>query len=418
MTEHPVFGKLKYKPDDEHWIGFAKLPLFAAVGARPDPEPLSPEEEAAQVEDMTAKLQEAQKGIQQLMSQKFGDAGDKLMEVFGKEALAAMEGGDEDEAPDPREEAREKKRQEREQKAKDRLAKGKFPFRLADADESGPTPQQEASFRFLADNEGVILADVRDQAFASFQYGYSQEYWRQFANLKPAATVDALKDRFAVTEVEFSREHRGGFAHVVFHLSADWEDDHGLMVVFSPDTLAVEWTTHDGLYDLIGEGDESESGDGGDDEPDPAAERQEELAQAIHEGNAAEAKRLIAAGASVDPVDDEDYALLHMAVDECELEQVKLLLALGADPNVTEDITDGKPRTPLFKCKQLARTMGLAPKKKKKKSKGEADQLMEEAFDDIMGQAMASPQMAEMGQRLLEIIRLLEEAGGKVKLDE
>ena len=33
MTEHPVFGKLKHKPDDERWIGFAKLPLFAAVGA-------------------------------------------------------------------------------------------------------------------------------------------------------------------------------------------------------------------------------------------------------------------------------------------------------------------------------------------------------------------------------------------------
>lgn len=414
MTEHPVFGKLKYKPDDERWIGFAKLPLFAAVGARPDEPPMTPEQEA----DMVAKLEEAQKGIQQLMAQKFGDAGDKLMEAFGKEALASLErtaAGEEEEETDPREEARAKKRQDREQKAKDRLAKGKFPFRLADPDESGPTPQQEASFRFLTDNEAVILSDVRDQAFASFKEYYSQDYWRQMAALKPAETVDDLTDRFAVTDVEFSREHRGGFAHLVFHLSADWEDDHGLMVVFSPDTLAVSWTSHDGLYDIIADGDEGES-DNGDEEPDPAAERQDELMTAVSELDAERAKQLVAAGASVNPVGDEDYALLHMAVDECELEQVKLLLALGADPNVTEDITDGKPRTPLFKCKQLARTMGLIPKKKKKKPGFEDD--MEEAFEGIMGQAMAQPQMREMGERLLEIIRLLEEAGGKVKLDE
>ena len=74
MTEHPIFGKLKYKPDDERWVGFAKLPRFAAVGARPDPEPMTPEQEA----DLTAKMEEATKGIEQLMSQKFGDAGGKV----------------------------------------------------------------------------------------------------------------------------------------------------------------------------------------------------------------------------------------------------------------------------------------------------------------------------------------------------
>lgn len=412
MNEHPTFGKLKYKPDGEQWVGFAKLPLFAAAGSRPDPEPMTPEQEA----DLVAKLEEAQRGIQQLMSQKFGDAGDKLMEAFGKEAMAAMD-EPEDDAPDPRGEAREKKRQGREQKAKARLAKGKFPFRLADPDESGPTAQQEASFRFLTDNEEAILADVRDQAFLSFGEYYSQEYWRQFANLKPAATADDLTGRFAVTEVEFSREHRGGFAHLVFHLDADWEDDHGLMVVFSPDTLSVTWTTHDLLYDILSDGDEGAT-DEGDAEPDPLAEKREQLMEAVSEGDIERARQLVAEGASVDPADDEDYALLHMAVDECELEQVKLLLELGADPNVTEDITDGKPRTPLFKCKQLARTMGLIPKKKKKKGLGDELDELDEAFEGIMGQAMDNPQMREMGQRLMEIIRLLEEAGGKVKPDE
>ena len=44
---HDLFGKLKYRDRDEQWVGYAPLPLFAAVGARAPEEPLTEEDASA-----------------------------------------------------------------------------------------------------------------------------------------------------------------------------------------------------------------------------------------------------------------------------------------------------------------------------------------------------------------------------------
>ena len=52
-------------------------------------------------------------------------------------------------------------------------------------------------------------------------------------------------NRFAVARADITREARGGFAHIVFSIESDWQDERGLMVVYSPDAQSARWTSRD-----------------------------------------------------------------------------------------------------------------------------------------------------------------------------
>ena len=80
-----------------------------------------------------------------------------------------------------------------------------------------------------------------------------------------------------------------------------------------------------------------------------------------------------------------------------EVEEVRRLLAFGADPKL---VNDDEKTTPLKHAKKLYRDMGFAPSKKH-------DGFMESILS--MARAAGGKQFDEMKERLEEIIRLLTE---------
>ncbi len=382
---HDLFGKLKFKDGDESWAGSAQLPLFAAIGMLPDP-PEMTEEEAERV---AAEMKTAMENMRQLMRERFGDRAEAAFAAVDEEAEKTAENP---EPPDPEDEERERKRAERREKNASLLTKGRFPIRIAGPEQAEPTPAQEAAFRFLLENEPAVFDAVAAQVWESFQNVYEQELWRQIAMLKPAASVAELAGKFAVTRLDISREARGGFAHFTFLIESDWQDEHGLMVVYSPDTGDATWTTWDGLFDLL-ESDE------------PAAPGEEfvptphdELLEAILTGDEAKARELVAAGADINALGPDEYPPLWISVDQLEVEEVRRLLAFGADPTLAN--SDEKT-TPLKHAKKMHRDMGFSPSKK-------PDATMD-SFMTIMQEALGS-QMDDLKHRLEAIIELLEAA--------
>jgi hypothetical protein len=326
------------------------------------------------------------------MTARFGDAAAKAFAATEAEVGKAGAGGDE---PDPKEDAREQKRQARAAKKAERLARGRFPVRVADPDGSGPTPHQEAALRHLAENEPAVLDAVLEQVWASFESAYGQDYWRTIAGLRPADSLEQLRGRFALGRVELAREHRGGFAHLVFTVDSDWQDEHGLVVVYSPDQREAAWTTYDGLFDLL------ESDDPvGDDEDGPPTPH-DELVEAVLNGDEERARELVAAGADINALGPDEYPPLCMAVDQLEVEEVRRLLAFGADPNLPDPL---EKKTPLKMAKQVYKEMGFG-------RSGKKDALLDAMME--MARLAAGKPFDEMKARLDEIIRLLEAAGGK-----
>jgi hypothetical protein len=229
----------------------------------------------------------------------------------------------------------------------------------------------------------------------SFRNAYEQEYWRQIAGIKPAAAPEDLRGRFGLTRVEVTREHRGGFARLVFAVDSDWQDEHGLFVVYSPDTHSTAWTTFDGLGDLTAPAEPEEA------DAEWVPTPHDQLVEAVLNGDEGRARELVAAGADINALAPDEYPPLCMAVDQMEPDEVRRLLAFGADPNLPDP---EEKRTPLKMARRMYREMGFGSTRKK-------DAL----FDAMMTMAReaAGKQFDEMKTRLDEIIRLLEGAGGK-----
>ncbi len=384
---HDLFGKLRYKGADESWAGSARLPLFAALGLRPEPPAMTEEDARQAIEQMNAALD----GMRDQMRARFGDEIDKAFAAIDRATEEELQkAAEEPEEPDPKEEERERRRAERRQKHAALLAKGKFPMRVAGPEGFEPTPKQEAAFRFLLENERAVYDAVLAQVWDSFQSAYGQEHWRRIAGLKPAAGVADLAGKFAVRRLEISHEARGGFAHLTFLIDSEWQDEHGLMVVFSPDTHEATWTSWDGLYDLLESDEPMETG--AEFVPTP----HDELLEAILTGDEAKARELVAGGADINALGPDEYPPLWIAVDQMEVEEVRRLLAFGADPAI---VNPDEKTTPLRHAKKMYRDMGFAPSKKQ-------DPLLGNFMEAM--RAAAGKQFDELRGRLEAIIGLLE----------
>ena len=379
---HDLFGKLRFKEADESWAGSAPLARFAAVGIMPDPEPLT-EADAAR---LTAEMTAAMEAMTAQLRERFGDAVD--------EALAEAEDAPPVE-PDPRDDERERKRAERREKRAALLAKGRFPVRVAGPGGAEPTPVQESAFRFLLENEPAVYDAVLAEVWAAFQDAYGQEHWRQIAGLKPAATAADLAGRFAVTRLDIAREARGGFAHLAFLIESDWQDEHGLLVVYSPDTRSATWTSWDGLYDLLESDDPEEQPE----EYIPTAH--DLLLEAILTNDDAKASELVAAGADINALGAEEYPPLWISVDQMEVEEVRRLLAAGADPALPNP---DERTTPLKHARRMYRDLGFAPSKKHDPAREGVLSIMRDA---------AGERFNDIKLRLEEIIGLLEATAKK-----
>jgi hypothetical protein len=382
---HDLFGKLTYKDRDESWAGSAQLPHFAAVGMLPDPPEMTEEEVKKLADDMNAAMEEMRKQ----MIERFGEGAAQALDEIDRAAdEETRQQGENPQEPDAEEEARQAEKRAKRARL---LAKGKFPIRIAGPDGAEPTPAQEASFRFLLDNEAAVFAAVTEKVFDAYQTFYDDEYWRRMARMKPVAVADELKGRYAVTRLDIAREARGGFAHLMFLVESDWQDEHGLVVVYSPDTRTAAWTSWDCLSDLL-ESDEPPE--------EYAPTPHDELLEAILTGNEEKARELVAAGADINALGDEEYPPLWIAVDQIEPEEVRRLLAAGADPRLANP---DEKTTPLKHAKRMYRDMGFATSKDRN--------AMMDGILSMMRQA-AGGQLDEVKSRLEEIIKMLEEAGG------
>lgn len=386
---HELFGKLRFKEADESWAGSAALPRFAAVGMLPDPAPLTEAEAVQMAADMNAALE----AMKQQMRERFGDKVDAALAEVDRAAQEA-ESAEPAEA-DPKEEEREKRRAARREKNAALLAKGRFPVRIVAPGGAEPTPAQQAAFKFLLENESAVYEAVVAQLWDSFQNAFGQEQWRKIAGIRPAATVADLAGRFAVTRADIAREARAGFAHLVFLIESDWQDEHGLVVVYSPDTRAAHWTSWEELYDLL-ESDEPET------EPEEYVPSPHDLLlEAILTGDEPRARELIASGADINALGEDEYPPLWISVDQIEVEEVRRLLAFGADPSLANP---DERTTPLKHAKRMYRDMGFAPSKKRDPALDGVLSLMREAAGDKFN---------DIKVRLEEIIKLLEAAEGK-----
>ena len=220
MADTP-FGKMKYKPRDDRWVGYAPLPAFAKHATLTADEPVTEENAAATLED----LNQAIANMKELMREKFGDQADAAF------ATMDAEHEKEDDEDDPKEIERDRRRAEKQARRATKLAAGKFPLAVPAPEGEEPSAFQQAAFRFLIENEAAVADAVLKEVWESFQEAYSQPYWRGMANLKPAKSLDELRGKFAFTSVVVTREHRGSFSHLVFNLDSSWQDEHGLMVV-------------------------------------------------------------------------------------------------------------------------------------------------------------------------------------------
>jgi hypothetical protein len=226
----------------------------------------------------------------------------------------------------------------------------------------------------------------------SFQSAFAQEQWRLIAGVKPAATPADLSGRFAIQRLDITREARGGFSHLTFLIESDWQDEHGLMVVYSPDTRAAQWTSWDEVYDLL----ESDEPDAEQTEYVPTPH--DLLLEAILTADEAKTRELTAAGADINALGPDEYPPRWISVDQIEVEEVRRLLAHGADPNLANP---DERTTPLKHAKRMYRDMGFAPSKKR-------DELMDGVLS--MMREAAGDKFNDIKIRLEEIIRLLEEA--------
>ena len=387
MADAPL-GKLKYKDAAGYWAGYLPLPAFAALGGRPATPPPTDDE----ARRMIAEMNRARADLRGLVRARPGAAEEELV-TLGRAAEAAP--GD-DAGPDPRDGDRERKRQARAERRAARLAGGEFPVRVADPDGAGPLPPQAAALAHLAGNEAGGRDAVLDAVWDSFRHAYGREDWRRLAAIKPAATPADLRGRFGLARVEAAREHRGGFAHLVFDVESDWHDEFGLSVVYSPDTRAAAWTARDGVPDLT-PSDAPIDDAIGDEPPTP----HDELLEAIFNGDEARARALAAAGADVNDLAPDEYPPLCMAVDELSVEEVRRLLAFGADPNIPDP---DERKTPLKMAKGVYKEMGFGSAKKN-------DPLHDAMM--AMAREAAGKQFDEMKTHLEAIIRLLEDAGGE-----
>jgi hypothetical protein len=127
----------------------------------------------------------------------------------------------------------------------------------------------------------------------------------------------------------------------------------------------------------------------------------DELVEAVLNGETARAQELVAAGADINALEVDEYPPLCMAVDQMEVNEVRRLLAFGADPNIADP---EERKTPLKLAKRLYKEMGFAPTRR-------SDPLLDAML--ALARQESGRQSSEVKSRLEEIISLLESAGGR-----
>jgi hypothetical protein len=237
------------------------------------------------------------------------------------------------------------------------------------------------------ENEAKVCQQVTQALYESFQQYYADEDWRDYCSLPEVTSPEGLIACSTIEKVEITREHQDGISHFIFNVDADWEQEHGMYVVFHP-SKGAKWTTADGLYDQFDHEEEEE----------PLLTQSAELFAAILAKDETKVQELLALGYDINDFDDEDgYPPLCYAVENFEVDLVKRLLEMGADPN----LKDFEGKTPLKHAKSLLKS--FKPKKE--------DKFLTAMMD--LARQSNPDQFQDYGAKCEEMIRLLEAAGAK-----
>jgi hypothetical protein len=133
-----------------------------------------------------------------------------------------------------------------------RRREGILPLIIYDPEGTGPSPQQEASFGFLRDNEADVFRAALGALFDSYK-AYTASplsgFWDWVGGLfgvQPVESPAGLAAQAGFTGLEISHEYKNSLAYLLFEVDCVWEPEHGMMVVYHKDRPA-ECTTIDAL---------------------------------------------------------------------------------------------------------------------------------------------------------------------------
>jgi len=127
----------------------------------------------------------------------------------------------------------------------------------------------------------------------------------------------------------------------------------------------------------------------------------DELVEGVLAGDEERACELVSAGADINALAEDEYPPLCLAVNQLDVGELRRLLGFGADPKLPDPDENA---TPLKMARRRYRDMGFASAAKN---------------DDLFVAMMAlareetGKRFDDVKTRLEEIIRLLEEAGGR-----
>jgi|GEM_PF-5672751 hypothetical protein len=278
---------------------------------------------------------------------------------------------------------------------------GRVMVYLTDPREEGIAPVQEAAIAHLIEQEETFVSAVQEAVLDCYKEFYSDEYWRNIASMKPVDSFEQLVGRFHIGSMEITRWETER-AFVLVHLHADWEDDHGLYIIYREGEMA-SWATADNVYDEVAS-DPVEMADWETQANNPAAQLYQAAIDAAMEKDIRTLKRLIEEGVDLNYPDPDSYSPLWHAINEYDVKTVRFLLENGADPTRRED---GK--TALGTARELFQELSWTEKPKGLLMKGAA--LLAKMAGGG-GKGMAGELKA-----LREIIHLLEERVGLPKTD-
>jgi hypothetical protein len=383
--QHPVFGKLSYSENAAAWKThhpLAELARFAVRNPTDKPAPPAPAEPQKSPADVQATMDLLQNQLEAQVRRMLGPQAEPLLAAMN-EQLAQVRAG----IPDEQQQAKLERQAAKAQRKAKRLRHGLFPVLVGDADQSGPSPEQEAAFRHLVANEAMICQAVMDALYKWYQGIASDEQLRRAMGLPDIRAPEGLTAAAHLLDVTIVPQHQDGVSRLLFSADCDWEVEHGSYVIYHPATGAKA-TTADEVEEILA-GEEAE----------PCSEMPSnfELLQALQAHNEKRVQKLLAAGQDINALGNPPYPPLCMAVTQMDIDLVKRLLALGADPN----LRDFENKTALQRAKQMHRAFDSR----------KGDKVSQAML--ALAQSMNIPGLRDGAARTEEIIRLLQAAGAK-----
>jgi len=385
-----ILGELTRDDDDDDGIWFAskKIAYLAQFGQIP----IGDESENGELGDdsedpgaMESELQDAMSMIQQRMTEMVGE--DLAAQLF--EQMQKLEDEDPtDEDGDPEEVGESDEEYEARVKHEEEMfRRGEFPISIEIPDGDEPSTEQKESMRLFFGNEKQNLNDIFREILTDFrEASRSQPEW--FSGLPKVKKIDDLKPLVRCTGLNISHYHFEGFAYIGLSFVCEWDQEHGLGVLWHP-TQGIVVGAEEAAWD-IQDADNFE-------EAAPLTPHQQ-LIEAFLANDEERVQELIMLGADINDFDEkDDYPPLCMAVDSVNVVQVQQLLAMGADPNKA----GYDKQTPMRKAREVYKSVDL------ESSKGMMRTMIQIAMQSNPAEH------SQMVQNITEIIAMLEEAGGK-----